>query len=71
MSKKGKKHLRKVMTTPPSKLHGKAVMRDDPREPGRKYGYATVAKTELPDYKYKKKKSKSVASKRSTNRKMY
>jgi hypothetical protein len=71
VSKKGKKQLKKLMTNPPQKVHGKAVMKDDPRKPGRKIGYATVSKTKLPDYKYKKKRATSTASKRSTKRKMY
>lgn len=71
VSKKAGKQLKKNMKKAPAKRYGVAVMKDDPRTPGRKVGYATVSKTKLPDYKYKKKKATSVASKRSTRKKMY
>ena len=46
-------------------------MKKDPRKPGREMGYNDPGKTKLPDYKYKKKKATSVASKRSTQKKSY
>lgn len=70
VSKKAVKQLKKNMKKAPSKMYGKAVMKDDPKKAGRKTGYATVSKTKLPDYKPRKTK-KSAASKRSTKGKMY
>ncbi len=55
----------------PSREHGKAVMKDDPRKPGRKMGYATAKPGMKAEYKYKKKRPTSTASKRSTRKKMY
>ena len=69
-SKKAAKSLNEQRKKAPSKRYGVAVMKDDPRKPGRKIGYATTSKTKLPDYKPKKTK-KSKASKRTTGGKMY
>ncbi len=55
----------------PSRQHGKPVMKDDPRKPGRKMGYADAEPGMKAKYKYKKKKATSTASKRSTRKKMY
>jgi len=70
VSKKAVKQLKKRMGKPVSKVHGKAVMVDDPNKPGRKVGYATVTKTTLPKY-HKRKIKKSPASKKSTQKKSY
>ena len=69
-SKKAVKQLKKTMGKAPTKLHGKAVMREDPKKPGRKIGYATVTKTTLPKY-HKPKMKKAAVRKRSTQRKSY
>ena len=55
----------------PSRQHGKAVMKDDPRKEGRKMGYATATPGIKAKYKGRKKIKKSTASKRSTRKKMY
>lgn len=69
-SKKAVRQLKKRMGKAPTKLHGKAVMRDDPKKPGRKIGYATVTKTTLPKY-HKPKMKPAAVRKRSTQRKSY
>lgn len=69
-SKKAARQLKKTRETPPAKLHGKPVMKDDPRKPGRKMGYATVTKTVLPKY-HKPKMKKAAVRKKSTQRKSY
>ncbi len=71
VSKKAVKQLNENAKKAPSRQFGKAVMRDDPRKAGRKTGYAEPGQTKLPAYGYKKKKSTSVASQRSTRKKMY
>ena len=70
-SKKAVKQLKESAKKAPSRQYGKAVMKDDPRKSGRKMGYADPGKSNLPAYKYKKKKATSVASKKSTRKKMY
>ena len=67
-SKKAVKQLNERKA--PAKAHGKPVMKDDPRKPGRKMGYATVTKTELPKY-HKPKMKKAAVRKKSTQRKSY
>ena len=71
VSKKAVKQIKENMKKAPSRQYGKAMMKDDPRKAGRKTGYADPGKTNLPAYKYKKKKPTSVASQRSTRKKMY
>ena len=71
VSKKAVKQIKERAKKAPSRQYGKAVMKDDPKKAGRKTGYADPGKTNLPAYKYKKKKSTSVASKKSTRKKMY
>lgn len=70
VSKKAVRQLKKRMGKPTPKLHGKPVMKEDPKKPGRKIGYATVTKTELPKY-HKPKMKKAAVRKRSTQRKSY
>jgi len=69
--RKAAKALNKSAKKAPSRQHGKPVMKDDPRKPGRKMGYATAESGMKAKYKYKKKKATSTASKRSTRKKMY
>ncbi|KKN04150.1 hypothetical protein LCGC14_1100360 [marine sediment metagenome] len=71
VSKKAVKKLKENAKKAPARQYGKAVMKDDPKKAGRKMGYADPGKTNLPAYKYKKKKPTSVASQRSTRKKMY
>lgn len=68
VSKKAVRQLKKQKI--PAKQHGKAVMVDDPKKPGRKVGYATVTKTKLPKY-HKPKMKKAAVRKKSTQRKSY
>ena len=51
VSKKAVKQLKKNSKKAPSRQYGKAVMKKDPRKPGREMGYNDPGKTKLPDYK--------------------
>jgi hypothetical protein len=62
VSKKAGKAEQAARGTAVTKRFGKPVMKQDPKNPNRKFGYATVAKTQLPDYKPKKKKPTKAAS---------
>lgn len=53
-SRKAAKAVNKKRNSATSKLHGKTVMTEDKRKPGRKMGYASTAKTKLPKYSPKK-----------------
>ncbi len=68
-SKKAAKQLNKRRDNPGTKVHGKSIMTDDPRKPGRKMGYVEK-KTELPKYHKPKMKAPKVR-KKSTQRKSY
>ena len=58
VSKKAIKQYKKLRDKPVTKRYGKAVMKDDPNKPGRRIGYATTTKTELPAYKPRKRTNK-------------
>lgn len=71
VSKKAGKQLKENSKKAPIRQYGKPVMKDDPKKPGRKTGYNTAGSGIKAEYKYKKKKSTTVAKKRSTKKKMY
>lgn len=67
--KKAVEQIKERRKDPGIKIHGKSIMTDDPRKPGRKMGYVEK-KTTLPKY-HKPKMKPAAVRKRSTQRKSY